>query len=216
MAAFRDFDPYVLPWVSGAARPAIDDALRQSAIEFCKRTYAVVENFNVKAPAKPELVLASADPNLEVHAALEVYGPAGKLDPATKQKLRDAYPDGWQDETAAAASDLRFWISLGETSIRLVPYLTVATTEKVLLLEVSMRPTVDAAELPDILYTRWPEIIAAGALWRLHSQEGVPWQNLARVPAEMAAFNSGISHAADEVEAGYNRPQLRTGLDAFP
>jgi len=216
MAELRDCDVYVLPWVAGAPRPAIDDALRQSAIRFCKETYAVNETIKLKAPAKPEVTVVSTDSNLVVHSVLEVYGPGGLLDPTTKSQLQDMYPDGWQAETVDAAADLHWWMSLGESTIRLIPYLTTATIEKVLTIETSLRPSDAAETLPNLLLTRWPEIIAAGALALLHSHEGMPYAVPGRVAGMSAVFKSGISKAADEVEAGYNRPQLRTGLDEFP
>lgn len=216
MAEFRDFDPYVLPYVAGAPRPAIDDALVQAAIRFCKTTYAINETIAAKVPAKPNLTVESVNPDLEVHSVLEVYGPDGQLEVATKPMLRDRYPDGWQDETATEAADLWAWLSLGENTIRLVPYLTTATTDKVLSIEVSMRPKRTAGTLPDLLLSRWPDEIAFGALAILHSHSNVPYADASRVQGYAAAFDSAISKAADEVEAGFNRAQLRTGLDEFP
>jgi hypothetical protein len=216
MAEFRDFDAYVLPYVAGAPRPAIDDALVQAAIRFCKTTYAINETIAAKVPAKPSLAVESTNPDLEVHAVLEVYGPNGKLDVATKRDLVIRYPDGWQEQTVDIPEDLWAWLSLGENTIRLVPYLTVATTDKVLTIEVSMRPKKTATTLPDLLLTRWPDEIAFGALALLHSHVNVPYANATLVEGYGAAFSSGISKAADEVEAGFNRAQLRTGLDEFP
>lgn len=215
MAEFRDFDPYVLPYVAGAPRPAIDDALIQSAIRFCKTTYAINETILAKAPAKPNITVESVNPDLEVHAVLEVYAPHGQLGVATKPKLRDKYPDGWQDETVSSTVDLWGWLSLGENTIRLVPYLTQATTDKVLTIEVAMRPRRLAATLPDLLLSRWPDEIAFGALALLHSHTNVPYAKGELVEGFGAAYSSGISKAADEVEAGFNRAQLRTGLDEF-
>ena len=216
MAAFRDFDRYVMPYVAGAPMPAVDDALLQAAIEFCEKTYAINEDFFVKAPAKPEILVDSADSNLDPYAVLEVYGTECKLAVETKQTLREKYPDGWQDETVDLPDELVGWMSLGENTIRLIPYLTAATTEKVLRLEVAMKPSLDATALPDLLLARWPEKIAAGALARLHAHANVPYADPNRVARYEAIFNSAISKAADEVEAGFNRPQLRTGLDEFP
>ena len=215
MASFRDFDPFVLPYVAGAPRPAIDDALVQAAIRFCKTTYAINETIAAKVPAKPNVTVESTNPDLEVHAVLEVYGPDGKLEVATKDSLVRKYPDGWQDETGATPSDLWGWMSLGENTVRLVPYLTAATTDKVLTIEVSMRPKRLAGTLPDLLLSRWPDEIGFGALAILHSHVAVPYANAQLVEGFAAAFSSGISKAADEVEAGYNRAQLRTGLDEF-
>ena len=216
MAALRDFDRYVLPFVAGAPQPAIDDALIDSAREFCAKTYCIYEDLPaMRAPARPTVELGSSDPNLEPHAALEVYGPNGKLLALTKPRLRELWPDGWQDETVETAEKLVGWISLTESSIRLVPYLTQASTDRVLRITLSFKPTKAATTLPDLLYSRWPEEIAAGALARLHMHSNAPYADPKRAGMYERKFLSAIGVAGDQVEAGLNRPQLRTGLDEF-
>lgn len=216
MATYRDFDGYVLPYVAGAPLPAVDDALLHAAREFCAKTYAVnEENKRVTAPAAETITLTPTDTELEVCAVLDVYGPFGRINPVIKRDLAERFPEGWQAETVDSLDRVFGWLSLGESTVRLVPYLTVAQIQK-LRVTFAMRPINAAATLPDLLLARWPEGIAAGALARLHSHENVPYANPNRIASHASVFRSIISAAADEVERGFNRPQLRTGLDVFP
>lgn len=217
MAAFRDFDVYVRPHISGAPNPAIDDALRRAAIVFCKNTRCIAEDLPLmRIPAKPTLSIDSADGELDPHNILEVETTSGPLNPVTRTELATLYPrEDWRTQTVGTVRELSRWFAETPTTLRLVPYLSIATDDRVLRVRCAMKPTIDATALPDLLLERYGEEIAAGALSLLHSAVNAPYAVPQLAGGFASVFARAIGPTSDEVDAGFNRPRLRTGLDEF-
>lgn len=221
MAKFADFERYVLPWISNVPIPAMHDALRDAAIEFCERT-RVVTRMMTGLPivaGEPDIPLDLVDCDMEVCEPLEVWlvesgVPIGKPRPKTTKELDDRFPEGWRDEVRDSLRLIPFWISLTKCSVRLVPQLSVSLNSAVSVLA-AMKPTNDAKALPDLLFRHYGQDIGHGALALLHSHKEVGYADSKRVQPHRTAFELAMTKANDHYAHGFNKPQLRSGRDEF-
>lgn len=216
MATFRQFDRYILPFMSNPPLPAVDDALRDSAIEFCDRTRVlneVTERLPVSA-GTGDIDIDSPDSELVIAQVISVYTPTGKLTPKTKRELEEIFPTGWPFASVDSAELLKYWLSTVRSTIRLVPYPTFSAPE-IIAAAVAYKPSREAASLPDELYEHYAEAIAAGAMARLHAHPHASYADAARIAAYRGLYDSAIYMTVDEHLSGVGKPQLRTGQDEF-
>lgn len=151
----------------------VDEAIRQSAIEFCDFTYtwrieldlkrirAGTSDYDIDAPKCGRLayVFYASHNNAEITKAAE--------------RTLDDTVEGWRTSESDVAS--YFYMPDKET-IRLA--LTPAkTASKTLKIVAAFKPTVDATVLANNLYDDHLESISHGALARLYDMDGEPWAN---------------------------------------
>lgn len=211
MAALGDFDRYVLPFVNGAPAPAVEDAIRDACIEFCTRAGVLRATLDpiTLTPAVPEIELDAPEADTQIVEVTAAWLPEGPVDPLTRPELDALYPLGWASASVGATREVRGFYSRRPGLLSLVPALN-AKAPRALRLEVTYAPTRDAQEVPDLLYQRYAETIAAGALLRLHQHPGAEYADVSRVSAYSARFNDDINRMADDAPRGFGRKQLRT------
>ncbi len=175
MKQIADFRRKVRSSVKNCPTPMIDDAIRDSAIEFCDFTYTWrleldaervrdgVSDYDIDVPSTGRLVhiLYVSHSDIRVLAA-------------TEREL-DTTVDGWRTSEAEVAS---YYYMPDKATIRLA--LTPTTTAtKALSIIACFKPTVDAKLFANNLYDDHLEAISHGALMRLFGQDGESWANAA-------------------------------------
>jgi hypothetical protein len=191
MALLSDFLPFFAHDVPAVPRPALENAVRQAAIEFCARTAA----WNAKLP---DLTLASIDlphtftppTNARVHTILKCLVGNATVDPVTEDEADDKLGD-WRGNTGIPSA---FLLKLDNT-FELVPY---PNAETMVSMRVAYVPTNDATTLPDFLLEQHPYAIADGAMSRI-ARYAKP--DLAAVA--FGSFNTAIHNAAVNVSRDY-------------
>lgn len=215
MKALRLFERFVTARIGGAPIPAVEDALVDAAIEFCEETCVVSEllgPMTINPGSDP--IAIDAERGLEVASVRRVWvaGREDALPPLTSQQLEDLYPSGWADKSCSAASELAGWVHIDNAGLRLVPYLSVSLP-MALTMRVAYKPTRDARELPDVLLSRYAEMIAKGALARLHEHADAPYAKPERVAAYRQEFDRHIMYVVNTQDIGFGRPMLRVAQD---
>jgi hypothetical protein len=156
MAALTLFLPMIRGRLPGCPDLILYDAVRDTSIEFCKRTQLLTETVPVYVTAGSDLCeLAPLEgQHWEV---LRVLRDTSPLTPLSRQEV---IVQGFDQQTGSPAyyyleSDPQFGLAL-----RLAPTPDAAETLTAL---VTVRPTDDAADVDDLLWSDYRETIAAGA-----------------------------------------------------
>ncbi len=77
-----------------------------------------------------------------------------------------------------------------------------ATNAKPLSVTLSVRPLITATQVDDVLFTDWPEYIAAGAIWRIASQPGQVYTNPDQAAGALMLFSRGVQRARNRSYKG--------------
>ena len=193
MAALSALHPYVVPHFPNAPEPAIDRAILDGAIQFCRDSLVWQE---------------STDP-IQVIAGVAEYDvePVSNAEPIRVLAAVKAHEH--LDRALLAGSDIA---KIGEATgfVQPIPRIVriVSTPEEgaSIVLRVALEPKSTATTLDDNLVRYWKEPIAAAAKQRLALTYGDI--NQAQIAEQQYQF--GLSRARAQAQVGAHRGRLRT------
>ncbi len=216
MAALRDFERHILPFVDGAPLPAIEDAVRDACVEFCTRTRVLRQILTpiTLIAGLAEYELDAPDGDNRITEVMGVWLPQGRIDPFTRPKLDERYPNGWATLATGDVRDVAGYYCRAPGFVRLIPKLTIKVA-RAMTVEVAYCPGRDAVEVDDLLLDMYGEPIAAGALGRLHQHPGAKYADPTRVATYLSTFEAGITKHADDSQHGFAHQPLRTARDTL-
>ncbi len=203
------FYPHISLEASGASSPLMDQAIVSAAIELCEKALIWrqvldpigiapnVADYDVAVPAGAKLA--------DVLDAGLASG--GWLDPRNLgmvQAERAAYA-GVPPRTGQARGFLLTDPEEGTITIDPVPIAADVVT-----LLAALKPARSATSLPNFLYERWVEAIAAGAKFRLLRMPDQPWTDADTAIFYQNDFNQRISVAANRAARANTRMPLRS------
>jgi hypothetical protein len=184
--SLTNWEPYILPHIPEVPGPALEMAIRDAAIDFCRDTLIWKEwltRITVTALDKdyPLALPASFDLYGDIESVYQVYFKETGADddqfallyPTTEDEMETNFGGGWMFSDATQPS--RYYISASDpTNLFLYPIPTVTATLG-LLVRVYCVPLETAQILPDFLYASYKNAVKAGALSRLFGVRGMPW-----------------------------------------
>lgn len=198
MAYLSDFFPMVLSSAPACPDPTAEQWIRQAAIEFCTRTRVWRETDEFEADGHPiEVVAVPANAALhEIEAAwfngheLEAarYKTVGTLSGGTPRYLTQIGPD-------------RFNLTPPE-----------AGTFRV---NMFLKPSREADELPDFLLEHYEQTIADGALARILSLPEQGWTNPQLAAAHRQSFDADVNRLSASNIRGQQRAPVRSRSQFF-
>ncbi len=197
MTPYEDFLPYVLPYIDNVAAPQAVQQIRAAAIEFCEKTLIWRETvLGNTSPEVAEYTLPTPT-DARVASLVSLYVNRYKLqqnnvDNMSSRRLQ------WNDIKGAPV----YYLEDGQGGYRLTPVPDVELPTSAI---VAYAPTRTSAELPDVVFERWAEVIAAGAMSRLHSQMGQPYFNGDMARLRLREYSIGVAKAQAEVNSGNGR-----------
>lgn len=200
VSKWSNFFQYIAPDVYECPEITMEIAVRDAAIEFCRRAYVWREVLDPIAVTQGQASYELGVPSSAIpENILEVIFDGQKLAPAKFEDLpanRDTY----------AAKPLAYSLTFGD-QIRLYPipdrggdmYVTVALT-----------PSSSATGVDSSIFERYKEVIAHGAKHRLMSVPSKSWSNPAAAQYHMTQFMRGVGEARirndnDQSHVVYNR-----------
>ncbi|MAK55663.1 MAG: hypothetical protein CML17_07455 [Pusillimonas sp.] len=216
MARVEDFHRYVLPFIANAPVPAVDDAIVDACIEFCTKTKVLRSIVGPMAllPRIDEYEIDPPEGDTVIKLVTTVWLPDGQIPSKTRPELDAAYPQGWANLETADPRFVDCYHCRIPGIIRLVPKLSVKVA-RAMTIEVAYAPSRQATEVDDVLLEEYAEVIAAGALGRLHQHPGAEYAEPSRVATYLETFRSEIARCADDGAHGFTSQPLRTGRDEF-
>lgn len=196
----------LLPRTPGAQRAVVLREFRLAAQEFFTKSYAWRETVGplvastMQDPYVSDSYTAvSADPLADVAAVLQVEFNASVLAPMPTRPLGSETPVG----TPVS------WYSTGLGQFSLWPAPELAVDDD-LIVRVALTPKMDAADLPDLAYTRFYDALFDGALGRLYAHPAKPYSNLPGAQYHLQRFRAAIGAAAGDAKQGLiNAPNWR-------
>lgn len=191
MIAWDGFYDYIMPSVQGCPVTMVKNALRNACIEFCEKTLIwkqdsilndVVEGYDLYVFAPPK--------DAKVIMPYRVTFNGVEVQPTDLQSLESFMPN-WKDLKEETP---RYYFLAFDDVVRLVGTPT-KTFLNALSADVALKPSRTADKCPEFLFNDWAEVIAAGALARLHAMSGKIWANPEMVNYYNKIFREGISRA---------------------
>ena len=194
MATLDQFLPMIRGRLPGCPDMILKDAVRDAAIAFCKRTQLLAETTPVTVLAG--VATYTLFPALGQHWEVKwVSRENAVLTPSSRTQFLEA---GWDQDSGTPG----YYYLEGDTQLVLGP---IPAANEALTVTVTARPTDDATEVDEVLWTDYREPIAAGArAWvRRHYGEWINPQSEAedRAIFERAIHNQNIRRARGGAEA---------------
>jgi hypothetical protein len=188
MASLDDFLAMVRGRLPGCPDFVLNEAVRDAAIEFCKRTRLLVERVTVDVVAEEAAVTLSPDTDLHWEV-LDLRRDNTRLTPWNRNEAL------MQDQSLETGAP-QYYYQEGDRTLALSP---IPDADETLTALVTLRPDDAATTLPDVLWTDYREPIAAGARAWVRRNHG-DWVNPQleaedRVIFERAIHNQNIRRA---------------------
>lgn len=210
MVNLSNFFPRLLPYVVGCPEPLAQQALLDSAIEFCRRSQVVTTNL---------------DP-ITVREGVSNY----ELDSPSNQVVVDQVLKVWYDSTLMSAAPYETATALFNPAgapryffgqeIDEVFTLTLLpapdkTVRNGLLVRASLRPTRAATQVYDILYDRHIEGVVAGAMGILMATPDQPFTDMTMAGAQEIKARALANNARFDAMHGRVQSSLSVRMRAF-
>jgi hypothetical protein len=201
------FLPFIVPEAPGVAHLEFIHALRRAVDEFCWRTW-------VWRVDLPDITMVAGTANYAL--TLPEGGKLGKvleatyIDPAVTDPydLQAVLADSAETlETLWQGSPPKGFTLPDARTVRLISTPANAGTVRV---KAALRPTVDAANFPAILYQDYPEAMAAGTLAVLRGIPGKPYSDNQAAAASRERFLALMGQATIDAVQGHTRAVLES------
>lgn len=191
------FYPFVLPYVGRCPTQTVDHALRQAAIELCLTAPYL---WNEKLPT-----LVAEPYRTEYELPLDDQVTLSRLLRVTvdgrEVEVIGGGPEGVERRRAVYVTGPTAWMS-SLTTLTVVPVMADGAAIDVWA---GLKPSLKAFEFPDLVFERYAETVARGALGRLYRIPGQPWTDLGLADYQEASFKTEATTAARSAERGFTR-----------
>jgi hypothetical protein len=180
MASLDDFLAIVRGRLPGCPDFILKEAVRDAAIEFCKRTRLLVERITVAVEADEAAVTLS--PATDLHwEVLDLRRDNTRLTPWNRREATV------QDQSLETGTP-QYYYQEGDLTLVLSP---IPDADETLTALVTLRPDDAATTLPDVLWTDYREPVAAGARAWVRRNHG-DWVNPELEAEDRAIFERAI------------------------
>lgn len=215
--AVTDFLPWVLPSALGCPEPTAVQHIVAAARELCNDSGIVQATFDPinLAEGVVEYELDSPESQQEIAWVLRAWNEGSPMQPAANEHVLNvlAYKPDAAGVTVQQGVPREFF-TLGPRAVGVYP-IPQADVAGALIVRASLRPTRAATRLAQVLYDDWVEVVAAGALSRLHSVLGQSYSSEALAAVRSHDFRRGVAKARNEAQRGRHRGELRVQQRPF-
>jgi hypothetical protein len=175
---WSEFRSGILIEVPGVSDPLCESIVRDTAIEFCRRSGAWVHRMDAVPVAAGEATYDWDIPSGSlVVRPLEVWLDGDKLESITSAELSAIYGGDWNTETGKPLYYISEAVDGSLRQVTLAPTpdadITPGMTARLVL-----KPSRSAADIDEIIFEEHGRIIRNGALARLYLMANKPWSNL--------------------------------------
>tara|TARA_B110000977_G_C11036733_1_gene477337 strand:- start:798 stop:1421 length:624 start_codon:yes stop_codon:yes gene_type:complete len=197
---YEDFTEFVRPECQGAPLFMIEQAVRDSAIEFCKRTGVYIpeaEEITISAGINDyDLTLPSGT---ELNYITDIFINKTRLKAVSYSQLLHTLGDGIERGVPC------YYSQRDNTTFYLAPTPATTTTIRVLC---SLKPSATSTSIPDTIGKENREAITSGALFRLQMMPNQPFSNPNMAGAKKQLFDREIGKAVRQVKFGFSGGNL--------
>lgn len=201
----RDLDellPQVMPLAPSCPEVIALRYLREAARQYCQvmPVWRDTDSFTITAEQYEQL---SSLPDVEIVKIETAHLDETKLEPVAVGDLDQKHPN-WFNSTDEGSA--RYVTQIGPDSVSLYPRAAGTLTMRLVL-----KPSLQARTVPEVLVTRYADIIGRGAAGNILLLPNTEFANPALGSAHLAFFNSKINVGAQlRARSGQQRAPLRT------
>jgi hypothetical protein len=203
-----EFLPDVLPYVSGVPEIVAISAIRDSVIEFCRKTnywQYDISGINVENGNAEVNLTVDFDVDVNIVKVMHVYLGDHLLIPRASDELARVYrASNWQ----LLEGFPQFYTQKRYSVLQLVPKPLLPSAQQ-LYVRVSLAPTRESREIKKEIYDHYLDTIASGAKAMLYKTPGQPYFDRASARENEIAFRAGVSEAKIEVNKSMTRTSTR-------
>lgn len=209
MAALSSLLPQVNLKARGVPEPVAIFALREAAIDFCRKSGILTEVLPpiTLVPGTAEYQLLTASPSTQGLRVSEAWLDGNEIYPTTPSDL--AAENG--DWTTLAGTPTSY-VQLAEGSLRLFRIPNAAGT---LTVRAVIAPGTASTEAPDALIGQWWRAIVSGALAYLMNISGESFSDQEGALVNSAAFAGFVDEAKLAAYRGHTKARIRTRPHTF-
>jgi hypothetical protein len=210
--AFSKFYDALLPELPGCPLKLVDHHLLMVARDVCERSSCWLETFpDIPAEVGVAIYYLPVPEEKAELVAVRELRMAGDLqwravDPPTPPRTSGVV----QEQPRFPVGKPPFSVSQDREQITLIEPPTGD-----LSIVGTMRPTLDATVLPDVLYLQTLEAVRMGVLSRLLRMGGKPWTDRDLAVDYETSYNTALNAAASDAAQGNTRSMLRTRPSAL-
>jgi hypothetical protein len=194
--SYEEFFPFVQPMVPSCPDPSMVVAIRSACIEFCEETNYLTEEVDETLLANESTYELSVPTHNSLNLILELYANGLKILPKSPLELEKMFNGMyWRDMPGPP----RYYTMLNNNEITICPYPDVVGT---LTGRFSYAPTRSSTVVDERVFDDYAEVIAYGALARIHGQPDQAYSDPAKQMMAERKFMSGIANAKARVKGG--------------
>jgi hypothetical protein len=216
MKPLNAFYDYLMPELGGITTPMLDQQLRMVARDYCERTRIWRGDFD---PVNTVAALDTYDLNPGESQADTVQ--VHKLTVNDQLLFDDDYDaDRWTTATTATQPPIEPKYEKSRPPFSVTPdFLQIvlidaeipdASVTGGLVIVGSMKPTVIATQLPDLMFGVHLEAFRVGVLSRLMLMAGKPWSAAAQGGMYRRDYETAVQNAANDAQRNNTRALMRT------
>lgn len=195
------FLPEINPKAPGVPAPAAYLAIRQACDEICTKSRLWRYSEEVAVQDLNELQISIPDQASLIDFESVLFNDR-LLEPKTAQWM-DQCMRGWR--RSSIEGQPRFYTQLDVGALRIAP-----VDNGLLLVNAILKPSMDADQVPDFLFTLYHELVAWGALGRLLSTPEQPFTDMATGGSYLGMVMQKLDALAWEGTTGQQRAPLRS------
>jgi len=210
MIEWERYLPEVMPSVAGCPEAIAITAIRNAAIDFCRRAPVWRENIE-------DIYPKSGFPEYDIDTPSQSQANIGELG---SYEGKDFHPT-----TAAEVSAIKdilhstgtptHYDLLDPETIRLSPIPDDGAPTTAITIKMRLIPTRESHEAPDFLFNQYADIIAYGAKSRLHEMTGRPWYDRTSATDNKRLFLGAIAGVRGQIHRGRTNGQQRAIYKEF-
>lgn len=203
MKTWSQFYDFVLPELPGVDTPLVDIFLRNTSIEFCEETWALMADMDSinSVDAVYEYDLDSPESGVEPFAVKQAWIDSMPISPISMDNLWAASTD-WR-----TSSGKPIYFAQQEFS-KILLYPVPDAVGYTLDITVTLRPTTTATGVPDRLFADYRRQISWGTMAALMAQPAKPWSN----PERSMYYRKEYEAALTKSTVLTNRARSRAAL----
>lgn len=195
---YSQWHPVVLVELPGCPKPLIIEAIRQTAIRFCRESgfwrkeldgfYTIATDYECELEPPVDSTIADV---------LLIKVGSNELCPKTQDDLEGMYSD-WR---TTSGSPRYFFLRDTKTAV----FVPVPDSQYPVRVLVTLKPTQTAHGVDEIIFEEYKEEIKHGAIAHLAQMPDKDWTNPNKAAFSLAQFEAGIDKAKNRAEHGYNK-----------
>jgi hypothetical protein len=206
IVSYDKFLDEVMPEVPGVTLAQAKNAIRNAAIEFCRRSWCwtlPLDAFDIEANVADYDLETPANASVIVEILIMYYN-GKQIDPATRGELEALHKD-YRTVTGMPRKFLR-------NSPDTISFYPVPTADEAAAMTgtVALAPSRTSSGIEKFIFENWLEVIAHGAKAKLFVMNNVPWRNPQLGTYHQGYFDSACAATKLRVQKGMVRGRMRT------